>query len=85
MYDVIEFIKNIADEIQIINQYKSPLYSARLTRFALQFHYTSLPPYKLLYEENKLLTISLLRQIVQGVSNIKLLEFFRHLDINTSF
>ena len=75
MYDVVEFIKNIADEIQIINQYKSPLYSARLIRFALQFHYTSLPPYKLLYEEIKLLTISLLRQIVQGVSNIKLIFF----------
>ena len=61
MYDVVEFINNIADKIQIINQYKSPLYSARLIRFALQLHCTSLGAYKLLSEELKLTAISHLR------------------------
>ena len=41
MYDVVEFIKNIADEIQIINQYKSPLYSARNNerKYIVFYHY----------------------------------------------
>ena len=73
MDDVVEFVKNTADELHFTNKYENPLNSARLIRFALQFHYTSVAAYKLLSEEIKLPAISCLRQTVQGMFNIKLI------------
>lgn len=70
MDNVAESKNSIADELQQINYYKNPMYSARLIRFALQLRYTSLAAYKMMSEEFKLPAISRLRQIVQGMFHI---------------
>ena len=56
----------VLDELRQLKYKTSPVYSANLIRYALMLRYTSLPAYKLLMEEFKLPSVSLLRRITAG-------------------
>ena len=56
----------ILDEVKQLRFQKSPVYSANMIRYALLLRYSSLQTYKLLKEEFKLPSVSLLRRLTAG-------------------
>jgi hypothetical protein len=56
----------ILEEVKQLKFQKSPVYSANMIRYALLLRYSSLQTYKLLKEEFKLPSVSLLRRITAG-------------------
>ena len=56
----------IFDEVKQLRYQKSPVYSANMIRYALLLRYSSLQTYKLLKEEFKLPSVSLLRRLTAG-------------------
>ena len=57
---------------------KRPIYSGRVIRYALALRYSSLPAYKLLLEQFKLPSVSLLRRITSGkIDTLKTLKLLR--------
>ena len=69
---------DVFDEMQKIRFMKSPVYSANLLRYALMLRYTSLQAYKLMMNEFKLPSLSLLQKITAGqidtTKSVKLLK-----------
>ena len=61
-----EIFGDVFDELRQLKFKKSPVYSANIIRYSLLLRYTSLQTYKLLQEEFKLPSISLLRRITSG-------------------
>jgi len=61
---------SVLDEIRRLKFLKRPIYSANLLRYAILLRYTSLASYKLLLEEFKLPSISLLKKVTAGKINV---------------
>ena len=61
-----ERCSDVLEELLQLNFKKSPIYSANLIRYSLLLRYSSLPVYKILQEEFKLPSLSLLRKITTG-------------------
>ena len=57
---------DVLEELRQLQYKKSPVYSANVIRYALLLRYTSLQAYKLLQQEFKLPSVSLLRRITSG-------------------
>ena len=58
--------KTIFDELKEVRFKMSPVYAPDIIRFALMLRYTSVQSYKLLLDEFRLPSLSLLRKIVTG-------------------
>ena len=56
----------VLEELRKLKYQLSPVYSANMIRYALLLRYTSLQTYKLLQEDFKLPSVSLLRRITAG-------------------
>ena len=58
--------KTVFDELKEVRFKMSLVYAPAIIRFALMFRYTSVQSYKLLIDEFRLTSLSLLRKIVTG-------------------
>ena len=58
--------KTVFDELKEVRFKMSPVYAPDIIRFALMLRYTSVQSYKLLLDEFRLPSLSLLRKIVTG-------------------
>ena len=59
-------IKYIFDELKEVRFKMSPVYAPDIVRFVLMLRYTLVQPYKLLLDEFRLASLSLLWKIVRG-------------------
>ena len=68
----------VLSELQQLKFQKSPMYSANMLRYPLTLRYTSQPAYKLLLEEFKMPSLSLLKNLTSGkidpVTSLKVLK-----------
>ena len=70
--------EDVLEEMHRLRFKKRPIYSARVIRYALALRYSSLPAYKLLLEQFKLPSVSLLRRITSGkIDTLKTLKLLR--------
>ena len=57
---------DVLDEMQRLRYMKTPVYSAKMLRYALMLRYSSLQAYKMMMEEFKLPSLSLLQKLTAG-------------------